>query len=1144
MAIDQGGLNYTIRVNDEFTENIRKFRREVLLAQETLRGVQQQTAGFRDLSRSLADAGRQFRSLGTAGRQQGQAVQGLTEDQTAHLKVIQATAKAQEQAARTAQRINRTAQRDQAAEITRVQRAAVAQQRAADQAARSQQAAADRAARAQRKATASLLETDSAANRLLFTFRRLFGVLAVFTLARQGIAGFGALVRGAVGFNQQLEDSRLSLAALFTSVGQVTDSQGKLLSGSEAFTASIGEARRQTDLLRRDALLTTGTFEQLLEAFQTAIGPGLKAGFNLDQVRTLTVQISQAATALGVSQDQLAEEIRSLFSAQGSARTTRLLALFGPGELKQFQSRGPQQFFDALTGRLSAFGTAANLAQRTLTGLLQRLRESVSIASGAASEGFFDTIKTLVSGLGDLFVTVERDASGVVKAITPNPQVVGLLRQLFDFLGGIVNRLVGGIRNVDLNKLAADAQDVFRVVGAALAVVANGALGFFQALRDVVGVLSQISGAITALAPLVTLFVRLSILSGLIKGTMGKVAGIFNLFATPIAAAGAELTKVQVAMVRTQQFAVALALALGGSALAAQPILSSIFEVNLTLEQTIRLIELGFVQGLDNIIFRFKSLLSISRELFGTFNSELRDEKGFLKSLADDATNFAQAASIGFLDFLGASDKELEFARNELRDRLLADDKILENRGIDRVNREAAERAALEADLQAKRESFEKKIGAILAEGSKGEGFQQRTREVQELLDKIKQADQQAKGVTVGPRPTDITPEQQLALRQQQQKTAAAEAELNAQRGINDAIEQRLPANQRALVEEAGKLNVLEQQLLGLRDINRIELELAQRELNTVQGQQAKIFVQEKINALKAEQVQKEGEIEERIRAQKKALEEARLVAEGSLTEGFSRGLRNFSEEFSSRFNAGIAIATSTVQSFSQFVAQSVVDAFDPTKDTTIQERFARFLQGIAQQVIATLTQLAIARAIALGFSGGGLVGGGVTGLAKGGPVQAFATGGHVAPQHYGVEAPPPKGVPASDTVPAWLTPGEFVHTVAAVRKYGMDVMAAINTGAIDPTLLRGLMGARTYSVNKTRTLGHAAGGLIGAGQQAKKQAEGASQAVTGGPSPAFIVPSDQAADRFLNGGVGGVARFMKTHRGVMRSALGLDQPR
>src|SRR5690606_8629039 len=57
---------------------------------------------------------------------------------------------------------------------------------------------------------------------------------------------------------------------------------------------------------------------------------------------------------------------------------------------------------------------------------------------------------------------------------------------------------------------------------------------------------------------------------------------------------------------------------------------------------------------------------------------------------------------------------------------------------------------------------------------------------------------------------------------------------------------------------------------------------------------------------------------------------------------------------------------------------------------------------------------------------------------ADGGPIDYLASGG-VGGMHPGS----PRG---TDTVPAWLTPGEYVQKKAAVDKYGLPFMNAVNS--------------------------------------------------------------------------------------------------
>lgn len=71
-----------------------------------------------------------------------------------------------------------------------------------------------------------------------------------------------------------------------------------------------------------------------------------------------------------------------------------------------------------------------------------------------------------------------------------------------------------------------------------------------------------------------------------------------------------------------------------------------------------------------------------------------------------------------------------------------------------------------------------------------------------------------------------------------------------------------------------------------------------------------------------------------------------------------------------------------------------------------------------------------------------------------GGPIRAFATGGNVSGP----------GTGTSDSIPAWLSNGEYVMRAAAVRKYGTGLMDAINRGSAPRFASGGQVGSGTAS--------------------------------------------------------------------------------
>lgn len=83
---------------------------------------------------------------------------------------------------------------------------------------------------------------------------------------------------------------------------------------------------------------------------------------------------------------------------------------------------------------------------------------------------------------------------------------------------------------------------------------------------------------------------------------------------------------------------------------------------------------------------------------------------------------------------------------------------------------------------------------------------------------------------------------------------------------------------------------------------------------------------------------------------------------------------------------------------------------------------------------------------------------------------RGFSGGGHVLGP----------GTATSDSIPAWLSRGEFVIQAATVRKFGVEFFANLNRGLLP---LRGLAGAGLSSVDLQRAFrgleGFAAGGLV-----------------------------------------------------------------
>lgn len=499
MTVDRGGLVYEIRVENRFGASLREFRNQISAARRSFRAFRDEA---RALSRDSSSAATNMNRLARATRSLADAQRRANSQAARRRTSLAAERRATQAAADEAERLRqsqagRTSSfRAEAAAVTRLadayERLATAR-RAAGGATQLIGAggAAPPGGGAARQFTDLSTATDKAersGSRFLFTFRRLFGVLAAFTAARVAAQGIGNLVSQTVEFNRALESANLGIAALVSASGGVSDALGSAVGASERLALAQREAARQTQLLRRDGLRTAATFEQLVDTFQIAVGPGLDAGLTLDQVRRLTVQISQAAAAAGVAQNQLSEEIRSILSGTIQQRTTRLAAVLGITNEDIRNTKQAGVLVEFLNEKFSAFGQAGKVALGTFDALISNTLDGINQLLGAGGLEFFNEIKAVLQDT----INLVAQADPVTGVLQPNPRGVAIVRALTDGLRRAVaeaRRLGAALGFDDLDQSAAL---IGNTVGTTAEFVGRLIEGFVRGAQDLAAIFSRI----------------------------------------------------------------------------------------------------------------------------------------------------------------------------------------------------------------------------------------------------------------------------------------------------------------------------------------------------------------------------------------------------------------------------------------------------------------------------------------------------------------------------------------------------------------------------------------------------------------------------------------------------------------------------
>ena len=1029
MAVDRGGLRYTIEVRDQFTRQLKRFRSAIAATKKELaglRGAQAQVNDTKTAGNSRAAAGdreqlQRIRQISAALKQK-QANEALS------ARILNTQRTAASRAARQDIELFRRRKTEEA-KATNARVNALRKQQA-------QQAKAnkvvEKGAGSFNRLTASARRSEGAINRVSFTFRRLIGIFAAFQAARVGASLFRGGIAQGITFNQTIEDSTISMAALFVAAGKVTNEQGKQLKGAEAFTAAMGESRRQTNLLRKDALGTVATFQELLRAFQAGTGPGLEAGLKLDEIREVTVRVSQAAAALLVPQNQLIEEIRSLLRGTIQERTTIVASVLNIRNPDIEKAKKAGNLFNFLRERLGPFAEAAEATRGSFTGLMARIKDATAAVTGDAASGLFVTLKDSLLELFVSLVTFDEETG----AFVANAKAVAAVKPLFDSLSQTILDLRAAASGLSLSNVT----------------TAMGALGAGIQLLAKLGT-TVIQGLIAGVSDLSGLF-----------GRLGAAAGGINL--TSIL----ELLKI---VVRIATVMIGLNLTMGITKAIFVGLIGPVFAVGRGVG--VLAARMAALQGTTKGVFLASFVLVLA--IIGTIGVALKKVIDDFAGFNVKAGTFLRIISEGFFNLVSVIGNSIN---------------------------------ALFVGLTSGTVQIVNQLGAALL------------LRISLVIGKLADALE------------GILPAQQALLEGAQAGLVGAAASMTrvakASAGSIADAQDRLTESSVKFFEDINKaIDDDEFAATGGELADGLLVTLTE----TITAGLDELFPTIFAGAPSVAPADEEGE-----------------KAGKAFVEGFDRGSdkeekskpRKFLDGIIENFKSGLTILRGLVNQFSGFVSDAIVDAFDPnSKGKDLQQKFAKFLQGIVKLIISELVKLAIAKALlgAFGSSTSGVgtqLGQAAGGLAEGGPV----------PDGHGVaKMARPKGLDPRDTTPIFAQPGEFMMKLAAVKNYGGDVMDAINRGLIDPSALRGLISGKRSTrhisgISSRGPAGYAEGGII---QSTIDSTAGASSAGTGSDSskvqPVMAV-NDQTMETLLNGGSQAFRRYLQDNAqefdGILRA--------
>lgn len=379
-------------------------------------------------------------STRAAHQQTAAQVQGATQTARALGQQTAAQLAASRAAQQAANNAANAARQQAAATIaqSRVQTAAInAQARVQAAQIRAQQQATRAAQQHQSALTSHTVSTHNNATAIALLTRRLVQLAATLSGARL----FVGFVREGFEFNETINQATLGIGALITAQAKLYDGQGRLLQGTRALNAAMDLSAEQVTKLRIAGLQTAATTEQLVTAMQQAVGPGLRSGLNLDQIRQFTVDITQAAAAIGLPMHQLNEEVRSLLAGT-ITYNTRIAKTLGITNQMVANWKAQGVFAQELLNRFNAFNLAGQRAMGNMTVLLSNLKEAMQVFAGEATKPLFDRLRKEGQAALNSFFDFDRG-----QISTQFQGIVDIAREVFGSIGSVLgNAIKGAVR--------------------------------------------------------------------------------------------------------------------------------------------------------------------------------------------------------------------------------------------------------------------------------------------------------------------------------------------------------------------------------------------------------------------------------------------------------------------------------------------------------------------------------------------------------------------------------------------------------------------------------------------------------------------------------------------------------------------------
>lgn len=346
--------------------------------------------------------------------------------------------------------------------------------------------------RFQERTDAQLQHTESLANRVSFTFRRLFGIMAMFTAARKGMQTFTGFLQETIAYSAKMERLEMTLAGVWLNTKKFQDPSGKLLTTVQAFPVALDAARRSMTALLAESVRTAIPVDMLAESMLHTSSILSGQGFSGAQETKIAALMAMAARVRGITDPgQMAEEVSSVLKGSINKKQTKLGAFFMQGgttesanqEILGAKAKGTEAFITFLEKKLEGITVAAMHATGAFDTLAVAVKETFMRVSQIGGVAFFEQTKGLLQDIGKGMIGKNAEGEAAL-----SPAALGVARTFFSYMA----KGVSDIRDVLNSSTSAHAEALAEFFGqisySVFSIGANLTQGFVTPLMTAVNV--------------------------------------------------------------------------------------------------------------------------------------------------------------------------------------------------------------------------------------------------------------------------------------------------------------------------------------------------------------------------------------------------------------------------------------------------------------------------------------------------------------------------------------------------------------------------------------------------------------------------------------------------------------------------------